>query len=518
MATSTLEPIPPARQTAPLSRVPVDYGSRVRLPADALAVLVGLPLLWVLWVVSAQPVLVEVDGVAQAVRTHRASVGALLLDLGLEVHPADRVTPALDQPIGTRSAGAVRIERAGPVQIVVDGKLLQTASWGETPRAVLQETGVRFDDYDAVLVNGAAHGLDEVLPPRAVVSTGSRFAPLYAWQRRTVEPLQLRVVRAVPIVVDDGTLPFTIRTTSQTVGEALREAEITLYLGDRVTPSLGSEIGPGLRVVIQRSTPAWVEVDGRTIKTRTRGETVADALAELRIGVAGLDRVTPPLESALYENIKISVTRVWEDIEISEEIAPFETVFVPDANLPIDTQQVIAPGAEGVTRTRTRVTYEDGVVVARQVEDTWTAQEPADRRIAYGQRIEPQTFIAPDGTQITYWRKIRMLASSYSAGTAGVSPDKPYYGRTYTGDRMRFGIVAVDPSVIPLRSQVYVPGYGIGDALDIGSAIRSRRIDLGYDDDNLVLWNRWVDVYLLWPPPPASRITWVVPNWPRAPQ
>ena len=55
------------------------------------------------------------------------------------------------------------------------------------------------------------------------------------------------------------------------------------------------------------------------------------------------------------------------------------------------------------------------------------------------------------------------------------------------------------------------------DALDVGTAVRSRRIDLGYDNDNLQLWNRWVDVYLLWPPPPAAQITWVIPNYPRVP-
>ena len=128
------------------------------------------------------------------------------------------------------------------------------------------------------------------------------------------------------------------------------------------------------------------------------------------------------------------------------------------------------------------------------------------------------TFTAANGQQITYWRKIRMSASSYSAGTAGVSPDKPWYGRTYTGEPMRFGIVAVDPKIIPLRTGVFVPGYGKGEALDTGSAVISRRIDLGYDDDNLVLWSKWVDVYLLWPPPPDYQITWVIPNWPRVPQ
>ena len=83
---------------------------------------------------------------------------------------------------------------------------------------------------------------------------------------------------------------------------------------------------------------------------------------------------------------------------------------------------------------------------------------------------------------------------------------------------MRHGGVAVDPAVVPLRSRVFVPDYGMGDALDTGGAIIARRIDLGYDDSNLVLWNRWVDVYLLWPPPPASQITWVLPNWPRPPE
>ena len=79
---------------------------------------------------------------------------------------------------------------------------------------------------------------------------------------------------------------------------------------------------------------------------------------------------------------------------------------------------------------------------------------------------------------------------------------------------MRKGVVAVDPTLIPLRTRVYVPGYGFGDALDTGSAIKFKRIDLGYDDHNLQLWSKWVDVYLLWPPPPEHQIEWRVRNWP----
>lgn len=52
---------------------------------------------------------------------------------------------------------------------------------------------------------------------------------------------------------------------------------------------------------------------------------------------------------------------------------------------------------------------------------------------------------------------------------------------------------------------MYVPGYGVGIACDTGGAIVGKRIDLGYDDDNLKLWARWVDVYLLTPVPSQIR-------------
>ena len=65
-----------------------------------------------------------------------------------------------------------------------------------------------------------------------------------------------------------------------------------------------------------------------------------------------MDRVSPALETPLYDDIEITVTRIREEIEVTEEIAPFETIYEADATLPIDTQTVLAPGAEGITRTR----------------------------------------------------------------------------------------------------------------------------------------------------------------------
>jgi len=483
---------------------------------DLVAMIVIILLLALLAGVTSRPVSVTVDGMADTVKSHRRDVDKLLLDLGLNAQTSARVTASM--PESASLPLALEVERPRPLRVLADGRDLHIDVWDATPAGVLSAAGVGFDPADSVVVDGLPIALEDPLPPMALVREERSYNRGYAWNDITRMPTRLRLIRSTPIVVEDGGLSFDIRSTAQTVGEALRDAKITLYLGDRVQPSLGSPISNGLRVSIQRSTPLGLEVDGVFTKTRSRAETVADLLSEMKVGLSGLDRVSPPLQTALYDNIDIRVTRISEDVEISEEIAPFETVFEPDANLPIDTQQTIAAGAEGITRTRERVRYENGEETDRLFEDTWVAQEPAQRIIAYGTQITPNTLVTDDGRLITYWRKVKMRASSYSAGTAGLSPDHPWYGQTYTGEPMRQGVVAVDPNIIPLRSQVYVPGYGVGDALDTGSAIRSRRIDLGFDDDKLELWARWVDVYLLWPPPADYQITWVVPNWPRVPQ
>ena len=53
-------------------------------------------------------------------------------------------------------------------------------------------------------------------------------------------------------------------------------------------------------------------------------------------------------------------------------------------------------------------------------------------------------------------------------------------GNTATGIPTSHGVVAVDPSVIPLGTQMYVPGYGEGVAADTGSAVKGKMIDLWF--------------------------------------
>jgi 3D (Asp-Asp-Asp) domain-containing protein len=62
------------------------------------------------------------------------------------------------------------------------------------------------------------------------------------------------------------------------------------------------------------------------------------------------------------------------------------------------------------------------------------------------------------------------------------------------------GIVAVDKSVIPLGTRMYVPGYGFAVAGDTGGGVTGEMLDLGFPDGVAVDWRTgWVDLYILSP-------------------
>jgi len=90
------------------------------------------------------------------------------------------------------------------------------------------------------------------------------------------------------------------------------------------------------------------------------------------------------------------------------------------------------------------------------------------------QTLQQPTTSAPTGK-----RQLTVSATCYDLS-----------GRTATGMPVGPGVVAVDPSVIPLGTKMYVPGYGNGVAADVGGGIKGDTIDLWMTPSECAAWGR----------------------------
>ena len=86
-----------------------------------------------------------------------------------------------------------------------------------------------------------------------------------------------------------------------------------------------------------------------------------------------------------------------------------------------------------------------------------------------------------------------MMSTAYAGDTI------TYMGTTPVRDPDGISTIAVDPSIIPLGSKVYIPGYGLAIASDTGGLIKGNRIDLFLNsEDECTNWGvQTVSLYLI---------------------
>ena len=85
-------------------------------------------------------------------------------------------------------------------------------------------------------------------------------------------------------------------------------------------------------------------------------------------------------------------------------------------------------------------------------------------------------------------RKVLTMESTAYLPSAGLK--RPTF-KTKMGIRAAYGVVAVDPKVIPLGTHLYIEGYGFAYACDTGGAIKGNKIDVCIEDARAVRqWGR----------------------------
>jgi uncharacterized protein YabE (DUF348 family) len=312
-------------------------------------------------------------------------------------------------------------------------------------------------------------------------------------------PISSSAAAAAPVmvtIVADGA-ESTFYTQARTVADLLAERGLAPAPGDYVSAAFTDPVTDGARVVIRTAVPVRLAV-GRTARTvRSADATVADVLRDQHVRVGRSDVVEPQADSALEANETIRVVRVasWTAHE-HREITP-KTIERTDATLATGKVETLADGSAGIRDTFVRFTRREGAATQRTVLASRIIREPRARILVRGiatysslARLATQGFesaVHMAGTAL------HMIATAYTANCTGCS------GVTASGVRAGFGIIAVDPSVVPLGTKVFIPGYGRAVAGDTGGAIVGHRVDLGFDSETAAMnfGRRPVKLYIL---------------------
>lgn len=216
-------------------------------------------------------------------------------------------------------------------------------------------------------------------------------------------------------------------------------------------------------------------------------------LMDLGVELTHNDVVNLDADTALEGVSVVNVDRIEYKTEQRTEQIPYETTEIGIDTIPKGERQLVSAGTNGLVTRTYLVRYVNGEAADEAVYTETILSEPVNEVVNVG---VGGTVTAKDGTVYNYSYRKQMEATAYT-----YLP--PYTTMTTaTGQTLRKGIVAVDPSVIPLHTKMFITGsveYGLGVAEDTGGAIKGNIVDLAYMsyDECINFGRRQMEVYIL---------------------
>ncbi|WP_117149428.1 MULTISPECIES: G5 and 3D domain-containing protein [Paraliobacillus] len=270
-------------------------------------------------------------------------------------------------------------------------------------------------------------------------------------------------------------------TTQDTVASFLEEAEVEVGDHDVLSVDPSAAIENDLEIELNKAMQVTINDGGEEKQVWTTEETISDLLADQSIELNELDRVEPEETKDVTADSAVTITRVEKVTDIVEETIDYSTVTKSDNSLTKGKEEVVTAGEEGLVEKKYEVTLENGEEVERELINEEIKKESEKRVVAVGTKEEVATTVASTATETvsrgdSSSKTLYMKATAYTANCNGCS------GITSTGIDLKSNpnakVIAVDSSVIPLGTKVWVEGYGNAVAGDTGGAISGNKIDV----------------------------------------
>jgi len=272
-----------------------------------------------------------------------------------------------------------------------------------------------------------------------------------------------------------------VTTTTETVGEVLAEENIVLGEFDVVEPSLETALRDSMMITISRAFPIQVKIDNaEPIEAFATGVKLYE-FANIYGKQTGLRYTYNTSEWTQVIEPGQVVQLYIRQFTMEKRLAsiPFTILRVESDVLSIGEEEVVVQGRVGTKNMTYEVEMENGKEIKRTLVSETIEELPVTRVILVGTADnDPNKMPVFDYTEV---RTMSTTAYTSDYASTGKRPGDKGFGICATGITAQYGVVAVDPKVIPLYTKLYIEGYGFAIAGDTGGAIKGEVIDIYLD-------------------------------------